>query len=240
MSKYTVQIRWLVEQAEKDAWGTYSPGVYTDASYKALGMDTYPIFDESYRHLLNDKIIGHYYFNEIGFETAAQFAWYMRQKLLEIMPYYNQLYESLDKVKEPFTDMDVEHNEGWDRGLASKTTTDSDSTSDTTDHTDTNDRTVFSDTPMSMLHNSGSPNVENLDYATTVTYYDSTMDGTSNNVSTNKSTGTEDTTEAGTKAYRESGRHKSESELLKEWRSTFINVDARIIEELSDLFMGVW
>lgn len=228
MSKYTVQVRWLVEQAENDAMGRYTPGVYTDASYKALGMDTYPIFDESYRHLLNDKIIGHYYFNEIGFETAAQFAWFMRQRLLEIMPYYNQLYESLGKVENPLTDTELGYTEGWgvDTGSTNQ--------SDYTGSTDANGRNVFSDTPMSMLHNDGSPNVANLDYATTVTYDDS------NSSDKTHSEGTTQGTESGSRERTEKGRHRSESELLKEWRSTFINVDAMIIDGLQDLFMGVW
>ena len=34
--------------------------------YKALGLDTYPIFDEGYRTYLNDKIIAHYNEQEIG------------------------------------------------------------------------------------------------------------------------------------------------------------------------------
>lgn len=228
MSKYTVQLRWVVEQAEKDAWGSYSPGVYTDASYKILGMDSYPIFDESYRHLLNDKIIGHFYFNEIGFETVAQFAWYMRQKLLEIMPYYNQLYESLDKVENPLTDTELGYTEGW--GVDTQST----NQSDYQGTTNSDSRSVFSDTPMSMLHNDGSPNVENLDYATTVTYDDSNTSDKSESNASNQGV------ETGSRERTEKGRHKSESELLKEWRSTFINVDVMIIRDLEDLFMGVW
>lgn len=228
MSKYTTQIRWIVEQAENDAMGKYTPGVYTDASYRALGMDTYPIFDESYRHLLNDKIIGHYYFNEIGFETAAQFAWYMRQRLLEIMPYYNQLYESLDKIENPLTDTEVGYTEGWGVDTKSSNQNDYQAT------TNTDSRNVYSDTPMSMLRNDGSPNVENLDYATTVTY-DST-----NTSDKSESNASNQGLETGSRERTEKGRRKSESELLKEWRSTFINVDAKIIGELSDLFMGVW
>ena len=228
MSKYTTQIRWIVEQAEKDAMGRYTPGVYTDASYKALGMDTYPIFDESYRHLLNDKIIGHYYFNEIGFETAAQFAWFMRQKLLEIMPYYNQLYDSLGKVENPLTDTELGYTEGW--GVDTSSTNQSDYQAST----NTDSRNVFSDTPMSMLRNDGSPSVENLDYATTVTYDDTNTSDKSESNASNKGL------ETGSRERAEKGRHRSESDLLKEWRSTFINVDAMIIDDLKDLFMGVW
>ena len=53
MSRYTIELRYLIE-------GNYD-----------LGLKDYPIFDESYREQLNNKIIQHYYFREIGFETEA-------------------------------------------------------------------------------------------------------------------------------------------------------------------------
>lgn len=52
----------------------------------------YPIWDESYRNVLNTKIKNHYYFKEIGQETPARFKFYLDTKLNEIMPYYNELY----------------------------------------------------------------------------------------------------------------------------------------------------
>ena len=42
---------------------------------------------------LAKKIVNHYYMNEIGFETAPLFRFYLKEKLNEIMPYYNVLYE---------------------------------------------------------------------------------------------------------------------------------------------------
>ena len=85
MSKYTTQLRWVIEQAENDAHGTYEPGIYTEASYKKIGLSTYPIFDEEYRTQLNNKIIDHFYFREIGMETVDNFAWFLRRKMNEIM-----------------------------------------------------------------------------------------------------------------------------------------------------------
>lgn len=59
-----------------------------------VGLSDYPIFDESYRKGLNDKIIKHYMFREIGAETPALFKFFINRKMCEIMPYYNKLYES--------------------------------------------------------------------------------------------------------------------------------------------------
>lgn len=97
MSKYTTQIRWIIEQEESTQTTPLPDGqLYHDATYKKLGLDSFPIFDESYRYTLTDKIINHYYVREIGFETVALFAWYMRQTMWEIMPYYNKLYEAIE------------------------------------------------------------------------------------------------------------------------------------------------
>ena len=57
-------------------------------------LDSYPIFDEEYRNILNTKIIRHYWFREIGQETADRFNFYLETKMWEIMPYYNQMYKS--------------------------------------------------------------------------------------------------------------------------------------------------
>lgn len=76
MSKYTTELRWVIENGYD------------------LQLNEYPIFDENYRQKLNQKIINHYYFREIGFETVGLFRFYLKQTMNEIMPYYNQLYES--------------------------------------------------------------------------------------------------------------------------------------------------
>ena len=75
MAKYTITIKSLIDN---------------NFDFK---MDSYPIFDENYRNTLNQNILYHYYENEIGFETASLFRFYLNQKLNEIMPYYNELYK---------------------------------------------------------------------------------------------------------------------------------------------------
>lgn len=57
-------------------------------------IGNYPIWDETYRNVLNDKIKNHYLYKEIGQETPGRFKHYLDTKLNEIMPYYNQLYQT--------------------------------------------------------------------------------------------------------------------------------------------------
>jgi len=76
LSKYSTELRFIIESGFD------------------LGLKDYPLFDENYRQQLNNKIINHYYFDEIGFETVARFKHYLNNTMNEIMPYYNQLLES--------------------------------------------------------------------------------------------------------------------------------------------------
>lgn len=127
MSYYTTQLRWIVEQKQTEAG--VDPSASREArndftpAYEYLGLDDYPIFDETYRQTLNDKIIRHYYFHEIGFETAAQFAWFLRTRMHEIMPYYNQLYESQDLITDPLTNRKLTWREVWELAQGGTTTT---------------------------------------------------------------------------------------------------------------------
>lgn len=59
-----------------------------------LGLKNYPIFSESHRQELNEKIVNHFRYREIGYETVHQFIFALNRKMFEIMPFYNQLYES--------------------------------------------------------------------------------------------------------------------------------------------------
>ena len=219
MSKYTTQLRWVIEQAENDTHGTYEPGIYTEASYKKIGLSTYPIFDETYRTQLNNKIIDHFYFREIGMETVANFAWFLRRKMNEIMPYYNQLYESVDLVTEPVNEIDVtylEHIDAKSNNTANSTTT-------------TDDSNVYSDTPMDFIED-GLDAIKRGEYASNANY----DQGESNTDSTANTNSEQD------RLRTEKGHRRSQSDLLLKYRETFINIDMMIIEELETLFMGVW
>lgn len=56
--------------------------------------DPFPIWDENHRGELEKKIIEHYYFRQIGFETVGRFKFMLNVKLREIMPRYNKLYKT--------------------------------------------------------------------------------------------------------------------------------------------------
>ena len=101
MSKYTTQLRWVVEQACADAgvspepanWPTAYAKLGLASSGNILGLAPYPVYQEAARATVNDAIIRRYWMNEIGAETAARFAWNLNDALSLVMPYYNQLWE---------------------------------------------------------------------------------------------------------------------------------------------------
>lgn len=126
MSDYTTQLRWPVEQRQRETLS--NPDDYSQC-YSMLGLDKYPIFDESYRAQLNDKIIRHFYFREIGFETLAQFRWYMARTMNENMPYFNQLYNSLNLIDDPITNQKYTWGEVYELEQGGGTTTDTQGTS---------------------------------------------------------------------------------------------------------------
>lgn len=76
MSNYSTELRYIIQSGYD------------------LGLKDYEILSEEYRERLNKKIIDHFYFHEIGFETASRFKHYLNSTMNEIMPYYNQLLQS--------------------------------------------------------------------------------------------------------------------------------------------------
>lgn len=231
MSKYTTELRWIVEN-EYD-----------------LQLNEYPIFDENYRQKLNQKIINHYYFREIGFETVGLFRFYLKQTMNEIMPYYNQLYESALLEIDPlntinFTETLTRTKIGNDtKNFNEDTTVNSNGDSNSNSTKNTNFKDVESDTPQGML---SIGNIEGELYASYARI--------SKNEDTTNSTAHQETTDTQKRkndekinrednenyTRTEKGNRESQSELLMKYRQTFLNIDMQVINELNDLFMGLY
>lgn len=94
MSNFTTQVRYLCESFGGTARGVREIDKQIHQANKTIFDFDYPIFNETYRTVLQDKIIRHYYMREIGCETFGLWQLMLCDKLNEIMPYYNQLYNS--------------------------------------------------------------------------------------------------------------------------------------------------
>lgn len=103
MSKYTTQLRWIIEQelADQNKEVTYMnwPFAYgrlgIASSGNVMGLPGYPVSREERRISINNRLIQHYWLKEIGTETIGQFGWRLNEALNLIMPYYNELYDSV-------------------------------------------------------------------------------------------------------------------------------------------------
>lgn len=259
MSKYTTEVRFICES--KSGLEVSGGGGDVDKiianSWNKIFTSKAPFFDEEYRSVLCQKILKHYYLREICCETVGIWTLWMNTRLEEIMPYYNQLYESAKIKFNPMHDVDLtrEHkrteNEtaSGNRDTTNNNTTDvtSNSTTNRTTTSDENKKDLYSDTPQGAL-----TGVENETYLTNARKINDSVNGTDNvNVNNTEknigvSTGKETTSSnvGTTEDYLETlvGKQGTESfsSLLNKFRETFLNIDMMVIDEFSDLFFGLW
>lgn len=208
-----------------------------------LEMTAYPIFDEEYRGALNSKIIDHFRFREIGFETPGMFRHYINTTLNEIMPYYNQLYTSALLPLEPLRTKDITKTATRERtgeqtqeGTSKIESEGSGAGSQSADLL-----SVESDTPQNLLTVA---DIRGNLYASKANRQDNTISDTSSNTAktdgTNSGTGTTHNLDTYTEHVFGHEGVQNQSKMLLEFRKTFINIDMMIIAELNSCFMGVF
>ena len=180
-----------------------------------FGLQNYPIFDENYRSTLNNNILNFYYENEIGFETPELFKFYLNNKLSLIMPYYNNLYNAQKEVLNNLLG-NVNITEQLKRDVSNDSTSKSNSTN----------KSVYQDTPQGELVNQ---DINNFTYATNMN-----LNGINDTSNVNGNTN-----ETYIKTIIGNNGGKYNIELLNEIKNNLMNIDALIIEELQDLFMGI-
>lgn len=188
----------------------------------SISLNDYPIFDENYRSILNTNIIDYYYFREIGFETVAQFNHYLNNKMNIIMPYYNKIYIATLKEINPLNNYNLtEKYEKIYEGSGNNTTNDS-SNSDSLN--------AFSDTPQGNVSNN---EITELNYLSEATQNKANYKNLSTSNMKNNATENYIKNTSGTQGI-------PESEMIRKYIDSLLNVDKMIIDELSDLFMKVW
>lgn len=232
-----------------------------------IGLKDYPIFEETHRTELNEKIIAHYRYREIGLETPAMFKFMLNRTMGEIMPYYNQLYKAQSEIDSVsiFDNYNLTEKVGestsqnqlkTDTKNESANTTnvgEGNSTTSTTSTDDTNSlsKVQRNDTPMGKL-----TDIYKEDYATETTQ--TTNNG--NTTTTGLASGHDETKEInesvvtgqyesgvktdGTRGILRtmSGKNSGESylELLEKAKNAIVNIDMMVINELETCFMQLW
>lgn len=179
----------------------------------------YPSFyqgDE--KKAFEQKVIDHYYFRQIGQETVGRFLHYFRTRIKEIMPYYAQLYKSvkiMDALDDPFGNVDITETFEEERSDSTNTTTNANSQAENR----------YSDTPQGSITNIDSYMTNaSKDNSETEATVQGSGNGTVKHTLTRKGN-------QGVNTYAHD---------MKELRETYINIDKMIIDELNDLFLGVY
>lgn len=195
-------------------------------------LDKYPIFDENYRETLNNKILNHYFDAEIGFETAPLFRHYLLAKLNEIMPIYNVMYEKQKDLLE-----NIFGNVNLTETFESENSNNSNVSNNSQSHStgNSNMKNLFQDTPQGELDTTS---INNQKWATNLSLNENSTNGniTDNSTSIGNSNGTNNYIK---KIIGNNGG-KYNIELLKEIQNSMLNIDIMIINELQDLFMGIF
>ena len=212
MAKYTITIKTLI-----------------DNNFD-FQMTNYPIFDENYRKTLNDNILHHYYENEIGFETAPLFRFYLNQKLNEIMPYYNELYKAQKKL---IDDNLLLNNVNLTEELKGKNTTQTSSISQSTNK----GKNLFQDTPQGQISNT---EIDNQRWATNLTLDRNTTNNTINDTSSNKGSANTNATNTYLKTIIGNNGGKFNIDILNDIKNNLMNIDLMIINDLNELFMQIF
>lgn len=185
-----------------------------------FGLQNYPIFNETYRDILNNNILNYYYENEIGFETAELFKFYLNNTMQLIMPKYNTMYNAQEKALENILG-NVDLYETSNRKNQNKINTTTNSNSD--------NKNLFQDTPQGQLDFT---ELENQNWATNYTMNKTKINDTSYNEGNNN--------EDFIRTVKGNNGNKYNIELLNDIKNNLMNIDLMIINELNDLFMGIY
>lgn len=195
MSKYTTEVRFICESKSglEMSGGSGDVDNIIANSWNKIFTSKAPFFDEEYRSVLCQKILKHYYLREICCETVGIWMLWMNTRLEEIMPYYNQLYESAKIEFNPMHDVDLtrrherniedtkeesgtrtESSDGK-RTLTGNRATDttSNGTRNTTSNSDNTKRDLYSDTPQGAI-----TGLENENYLTNARKITDNVNGT--------------------------------------------------------------
>ena len=220
MAKYTITIKTLI-----------------DNNFD-FQMTNYPIFDENYRETLNNNILHHYYENEIGFETAPLFRFYLNQKLNEIMPYYNELYKVQKKlIDDNLLLNNVNLREELQGSNTNNTTTTGSSTSQSTNNGTSNNKNLFQDTPQGQISQT---DIDNQTWATNLTLDRNTTNNTINDTSSNNGSANTNVTNTYLKTIIGNNGGKFNIDILNDIKNNLLNIDLMIINDLNELFMQIF
>lgn len=233
MSKYTTELRfYLANLADVEETNDINK-ILSDTWAKVFDFD-FPIFNENHKEELCKKILLHYYFREIGFETIGNWKIRLQMKMNEIMPYYNQLYKALDeefslaKTREAYIEREYQ-------GSYDFTGNSSTENADTVNlSSETNNTSKFLDTPQG-----GLDGILDSDYLTSATINSDENTQTTKNAGSSETNTKNQNNDEHTEIEHKYGNFDI-LDNVERYKAEIFNIDLRIIKDLNSLFMLLW
>lgn len=272
MSKYTTEIRYICESLARPKLSSEYADIDQIISIaRPMIFDfDFPIFDESYRAILETNILRHFYTREIAAETYTLWKLWLKDRLNLIMPQYNARYLMLNSLYEKMkkgswmnsTDMNTTSNTKGDSTSQSKQTGNvkGSSTSNDQDHFEAADkhedtsqsvnRQAYSDTPQGKLSN-----VEDNTYLTSYSKdtSDNTQKGTAGRTTSEtranqaqSSTDSVQDSQASATSLQDYIEHTwgyngtNPLELYTRLYKAIQSIELDLMHDLNDLFFALW
>lgn len=235
MSKYTTQVRFICEQMAglTESTGFNDVSEVIDAAIPKIFDFDWPIYDETHRQELERKFLMHYYTREIGFETYGLWKLKLNTKLNEIMPYFNELYASVQYLNNPMDDVDYKRVIDGTENM--RRDEDTESTQNINSESNGLSYHSYSDTPQGAL-----TGVREGNYLTNASKDEANNTGSSNTEGTFNTDETRDTTKNTVETVKGKMYGASKAKMVMEYRKAILNIDMQIIDELGDLFMMIF
>lgn len=255
MARYTVELRTLMNNVELMEKLNKALSTYPIFKPKTTNPDALAVIPT--REVLNQKLLNHYRKHEIGFETIADFCEELEITMNEIMPYYNQMFNTVEimaNLDNPFDNVDVIENftethtgetKTNDSGSSSSSATDS---TNTTSSVNTNSKNIKNETPQSEIINFN--DIDNVMYADEINWNrnisndtaETNGESSSSAQTTNESNSeTSGTTEHTFTKKGNQGVNTYAHDMI-EFRTSIIDVTMQIINDkrIKELFMLVY
>lgn len=184
---------------------------------------------------LNEKILNHYRFREIGQETFGRWLFELKTALNEIMPKYNQLFYSADQDFNPIYNVDYKRETVGTQNTTTNTASNGYDNTNNEEYT----KSVNSKTPQDSLH-IGNTGIDQVNYADDASW------GKSNGSTYGRNETEGNSTSEGENQSIETTKGNfgvvSAQDLIIKYRETIINIEQMIINDprIKELFMLIF
>lgn len=218
MAAYTTEVKSIIEyySTEGKSWNER-----IDEAALVIFDFPYPIWEESYRPVLNRKILRHYFRREIGEETVGAWRFSLETRMEEIMPHYVELYKTTLEEFDGSNDIDIT--------TILKRDVKSEQNEKTTGTNVSSGNNVGLDYPQA-----GQTATDKEYYASQEQTAENKSDGTSERKA--DSAGDENSTQ--TRKGRLGAR--TQGDIINSFRESLIEIDLMIIRDLKGLFFPLW